>query len=181
MLKTKTFGPFKFYIDRPKGTVKKWPNKTFTYPVDYGYFKKTKAEDGEGLDCFVGDHKHGHFESFMKLFEDGTPDEMKFIIGVDDKEREIIYNLYKGEVNSRKVYGSLVEMMEDVNKYVPNKKDRYSIIKQAMMDAYSDYNLMPAQADISTKINRGFERIDTKMAPGASEMYDGTLFQQDVM
>lgn len=105
----KQLGPFTFIIDRPKGRVKEWPQpdgsvKRFVYPCDYGYWPKIKGEDGEGLDAFVGDDPNGHKESFQKLNPDGTPDETKFLLGVSDKEREIIYGLYKSEVNARRVY-----------------------------------------------------------------------------
>jgi len=105
----KKLGPFSFVIDRPKGSVKEWPQpdgsvKRFVYPCDYGYWPKIKGEDGEGLDAFVGDDPNGHKESFQKLNPDGTPDETKFLLGVSDKEREVIYGLYKSEVNARRVY-----------------------------------------------------------------------------
>lgn len=105
----KRLGPFDFTIDRPKGTVKEWPQpdgstKRFTYPCDYGYWPKIKGEDGEGLDAFVGNDPGGHKESFQKLKPDGTPDETKFLLGVTDKEREVIYGLYMREVHARRVY-----------------------------------------------------------------------------
>lgn len=105
----KKLGPFTFVIDRPKGTVKEWPQpdgtvKRFVYPCDYGYWPKIKGEDGEGLDAFVGDVTDGHKESFQKLNPDGTLDETKFLLGVTDKQREVIYGLYKSEVHARRVY-----------------------------------------------------------------------------
>jgi inorganic pyrophosphatase len=50
-MKTKDFEGVRFYIDRPKGFVKTWDlpdgsKKTYTYPVDYGYFPKILGEDG---------------------------------------------------------------------------------------------------------------------------------------
>lgn len=186
-MKQVSFGPFKFYIDRPKGTVKKWPNKTFTYPCDYGYFKNTKAEDGEGLDAFVGDDPKGAFESFMKLNEDGTQDEMKFIVGVNAEDKSKIYKLYGKEISNLKKYKDANEMIKDVNNYVPNKKNRYRMveIKEAAykkaLENFNVKNIIPEHADILTKINRGFERVDAKMDPTGSESSNGSLFQQDVM
>jgi hypothetical protein len=105
----KTLGPFTFEIDRPEGTTKAWPGgKSFTYPVDYGFFPKLEGEDGEGLDAFVGDDPHGHLESFQKLKpnKDGklVADETKYLLGVNDRQRETIYKLYGREINARRVY-----------------------------------------------------------------------------
>jgi inorganic pyrophosphatase len=114
----KKLGPFTFVIDRPKGTVKEWPGgKKFTYPCDYGYWPKIKGEDGEGLDAFVGDDEAGHLESFQKLHPDGTPDETKFLLGVDDKQRGTIYGLYKNEVNARRVYRDWEEVEGAIEKF----------------------------------------------------------------
>lgn len=118
----KKLGPFSFVIDRPKGYVKEWPQpdggvKRFVYPCDYGYWPKIKGEDGEGLDAFVGDDPKGHKESFQKLNPDGTPDETKFLLGVSDKERELIYGLYKNEVNARRVYEDWDDVKEALNAY----------------------------------------------------------------
>ena len=186
--RVKTFGDLKFYIDRPKGYIKKWPNRTFVYPVDYGYFKQIKGEDGEGLDAFVGDDLNGHFESFLKLKEDGTPDETKFLIGINDEDRNTIYSLYGKEAFGRKVYKSLEGVKRALEAFKPSKKARYTHqLKQAAMQALSDMGINlkylpePARADILTKIDRGFERIDSTTSPTTTESSAGSLFQQDVM
>ena len=118
----KQLGPFSFVIDRPKGTVKEWPQsdgsvKRFVYPCDYGYWPKIKGEDGEGLDAFVGDDPKGHKESFQKLNPDGTPDETKFLLGVTDRQREAIYGLYKTEVNARRVYDDWDDVQAALDEY----------------------------------------------------------------
>lgn len=118
----KQLGPFSFVIDRPKGTVKEWPQpdgsvKRFVYPCDYGYWPKIKGEDGEGLDAFVGDDPKGHKESFQKLNPDGTPDETKFLLGVTDRQREAIYGLYKTEVNARRVYDDWDDVQTALDEY----------------------------------------------------------------
>jgi hypothetical protein len=113
---TKRFGGVTFSIDRPRGFVKRWPRpdgteKVYTYPVDYGFFPNLRAEDGEGLDAFVGNDLHGHFESFEKLKPEGSSwvhDEFKFLVGVTDAERAEIYRLYPShEVNARRIYPDL--------------------------------------------------------------------------
>lgn len=138
-MKSKSFGSLTFKIDRPKGFVKTWPTKSFTYPCDYGYFPRLKGEDGEGLDAFVGDDLEGHLESFLKLKQDEAgkyvPDETKFILGCTDAERETIYKLYGMEAVHRKVYASLPELQRDLERFKPVKKSRYAAPKAASLNA----------------------------------------------
>lgn len=133
-MKKKSFSGFSFTIDRPKGYVKTWPQpggreKSFTYPVDYGYLPRHTGEDGEGLDFFVGDAEDGHLESFQKLKknDDGkyVLDETKFLVGVTDQERETIYKLYGPEVWHRKRYQDMDELERDLPKFAVKKKARY--------------------------------------------------------
>lgn len=130
-LRTKPFGSLCFTIDRPKGTVKTWKrpdgsSKTFTYPVDYGYLPGHKAEDGEGLDFFVGDDPHGHLESFQKL-KDGILDETKFLVGVTDAQRETIYALYGQEIWHRRVYRNMDELTAQLLRFRASQKPRYTL------------------------------------------------------
>lgn len=127
----KTFGGLKFFIDRPKGTVKEWPQpdgtvRRFEYPCDYGLFQGgLLGEDEEGLDAFVGDDPNGHLESFQKLRREGSklvPDETKFLLGVTDAERETIYRLYGLEVNARRVYDNVDQLGEALKKFEPKRK-----------------------------------------------------------
>lgn len=133
-MKKKSFGGFSFTIDRPKGYVKTWPQpggreKSFTYPVDYGYLPRHTGEDGEGLDFFVGDEPDGHLESFQKLRKNDDNkyvlDETKFLVGVTDQERETIYKLYGPEVWHRKRYRDMDELERDLPKFAAKKKARY--------------------------------------------------------
>lgn len=130
-LPTKTLGPFTFKIDRPKGFVKKWPNKTFTYPCAYGFWPRLKGQDGEGLDAFVGDDPAGHLESFLKLKPDDhgklVPDETKFLIGVNDRERSIIYRLYGNEVSERKTYSDFDEVRDALERFKPKRRKTASV------------------------------------------------------
>lgn len=129
-LPRKTFGGLKFFIDRPKGTVKEWPQpdgtvRRFEYPCDYGLFQGgLLGEDEEGLDAFVGDDPNGHLESFQKLRREGSklvPDETKFLLGVTDAEREAIYRLYGLEVNARRVYDNVDQLGEALKKFEPKR------------------------------------------------------------
>lgn len=130
-MKTKTFGPWTFKIDRPVGTVKTWSQpdggvKRFTYPCDYGMWPKLDGGDGEGLDAFVGDDPAGHLESFQKLKpgHDGklVPDETKFLLGVTDAQREKIYALYGAEVNARRTYANMVEVGDALAKFPAKRR-----------------------------------------------------------
>ncbi len=150
-LSTKTLGPFTFAIDRPKGTVKEWPQPTggvkrFVYPVDYGFLRRHTGEDGEGLDFFVGDDPKGHLESFQKLKrgEDGRLrlDETKFLVGVNDRDRETIYELYNTEVWHRKVYSTWAELARDLPKFRARKKSRYGVLKTAGVPSMDMYDPM---------------------------------------
>lgn len=127
--KKKVFLGVEFRIDRPKGFVKTWDlpdggKKTYTYPVDYGYFPGLKGEDDEGLDAFVGDDPDGHFESFQKLKLNGRGpgfahelDETKFVLGLTDAERRAVYALYeKDQVHARKVYRNMAEAVADAER-----------------------------------------------------------------
>lgn len=133
-MKSKTFASIRFTIDRPKGTVKEWPQpdgsiKRFVYPVDYGYLPRHTGEDDEGLDFFVGDQPDGHLESFQKLrrHDDGKQhlDETKFLVGVTDVEREAIYRLYGPEVWRRRTYRDMDQLMREAAKFKAAKKGRY--------------------------------------------------------
>lgn len=133
-LPRKTFGGTTFIIDRPKGTVKVWPQpdggeKRFTYPCDYGYFPRLKGEDGEGLDAFVGDDPSGHYEVFQKLKPRDAGgmelDETKFLVGVSDAEREAIYRLYGDEIHARRVFRDMAHLRDALEKFEPKKKARY--------------------------------------------------------
>lgn len=129
-MRTKTFGGLRLKIDRPKGTLKEWPQpdgsvKRFVYPCDYGFLPGHKGEDGEGLDFFVGDAADGHLESFQKLDPEGRLDETKFLVGVTDAEREAIYRLYGREIWHRKVYETMDALLRELPKFAPQHKDRY--------------------------------------------------------
>lgn len=123
----KTHGGVSFVIDRPKGYTKHWPDKSFTYPCDYGYFPGLKGEDGEGLDAFVGDDTDGHYESFQKLTSDAPPvlDETKFLVGVNTADREKIYALYGNEIHARRIYRGMSELKAALEKFETKKKGRY--------------------------------------------------------
>lgn len=168
----KYFAGVKFLIDRPKGYVKKWPlpdgrEKVFVYPCDYGYFPGLTGEDGEGLDAFVGDDPKGHLEAFQKLkpSPDGPVlDETKFLIGVTDREREIIYQLYGEEIWARRVFHDVKELLSVVAKFRPSKKARY---KTAELDVArnSDWE----QISVRDSISKALRDHDSKTLDAGTE------------
>lgn len=147
-MKTKTFANVSFKIDRPKGTVKEWPQKDgsvkrFIYPVDYGYLPRHTGEDDEGLDFFVGDDPNGHLESFQKLHRDSVDtrvklDETKFLVGVNDRDRETIYRLYGPEVWHRRIYHDMDDLMRSAAKFKGAKKTRYAVSTKQEKTASDD-------------------------------------------
>lgn len=148
----KRLGPFTFKIDRPKGYVKTWGSKSFTYPCDYGYFPGVKGEDGEALDAFVGDDLSGRMESFLKLKKDQSgnlvPDETKFLVGVSDKDAKKIYALYGDEASQRVTYESVDDLKAAVKEFKPMKKKRYESAegKGAAMEEATPTKLAATQA-----------------------------------
>jgi hypothetical protein len=192
-LATKTLGPFTFKIDRPKGTVKKWPTKTFTYPCDYGYFPRLKGEDEEGLDAFVGDDPGGHLESFLKLRPDEhgrlVPDETKFLLGVSDRERETIYRLYGTEVSQRKVYADFDEVRAALERFQPKRRKTASVaarygLKLAASARYGVkfatlYEIVremtPESIDVDQKMQDVFRTADARPETTGEESAVGML------
>ncbi len=148
----KRLGPFTFKIDRPKGYVKTWGSKSFTYPCDYGYFPGVKGEDGEALDAFVGDDLSGRMESFLKLKKDQSgnlvPDETKFLVGVSEKDAKKIYALYGDEASQRVTYESVDDLKAAVKEFKPMKKKRYESAegKGAAMEEATPTKLAATQA-----------------------------------
>jgi len=158
---TKIFQDTRFIIDRPKGYVKKWPGgKSFQYPCDYGYFPRLKGEDNEGLDAFVGDDPNGHYECFQKLTSDlKSLDETKFLVGVSDRDREIIYKLYGPEVHARRIFRDMDHLKGALGKFEPKKKERYvskeASIPEGTREVLARYKLSGLKAAEIEKLIRG--------------------------
>lgn len=161
----KRLGPFTFKIDRPKGYVKTWGSKSFTYPCDYGYFPGVKGEDGEALDAFVGDDLSGRMESFLKLKKDPSgnlvPDETKFLVGVSEKDAKKIYALYGDEASQRVTYESVDDLKAAVKEFKPMKKERYESVEEKTAGPVS-----PREEETPTKLaaTQALERFGIKAA-----------------
>jgi hypothetical protein len=173
----KRLGPFTFKIDRPKGYVKTWGSKSFTYPCDYGYFPGVKGEDGEALDAFVGDDLSGRMESFLKLKKDQSgnlvPDETKFLVGVSDKDAKKIYALYGDEVSQRVTYESVDDLKAAVKEFKPMKKKRYESVeeKTATPRYLQELRAMPQgpeRKELEDRLTEAFFAWDDKPLRGAN-------------
>lgn len=138
---SKQWGPFRFEIDRPKGFLKTWDlpdgsQKSYEYPVDYGYFIGHTGEDDEGLDAFVGSDPAAPIESFLKLMPgpDGTliPDETKFLVGLTEEERQKVMALYKPEeVVAPRVYVDFYDLLATLNTFRDRKKANMKVATMA--------------------------------------------------
>jgi len=168
----KRLGPFTFKIDRPKGFVKTWGSKSFTYPCDYGYFPGVKGEDGEALDAFVGDDLSGRMESFLKLKKDQSgnlvPDETKFLVGVSDKDAKKIYALYGDEVSQRVTYESVDALKAAVREFKPMKKGRYESVEEKTAGAFT---LLPDE-DETTAFRRLLREFPVYVYPGPTGSHE---------
>lgn len=168
----KRLGPFTFKIDRPKGFVKTWGSKSFTYPCDYGYFPGVKGEDGEALDAFVGDDLSGRMESFLKLKKDQSgnlvPDETKFLVGVSDKDAKKIYALYGDEVSQRVTYESVDALKAAVREFKPMKKGRYESVEEKTAGVFT---LLPDE-DETTAFRRLLREFPVYVYPGPTGSHE---------
>lgn len=86
-------------IENPKGstrsgvspsTGREWSR---TMASHYGYFRRTKANDGDNLDVFIGPHPDSEFVLVIKqIDQDGDFDEFKVVVGcLNRKEAKRLY------------------------------------------------------------------------------------------
>jgi hypothetical protein len=86
------FKGIKIKIENPKGSIrsgsdkdgKAWSNKMLH---SYGYFKGTKAIDGDAVDVFIGPDLDSDMVVVIDQECEGKYDESKFVIGVKSKEQ----------------------------------------------------------------------------------------------
>jgi inorganic pyrophosphatase len=80
----------KTVIDRPKNSRHpRWPEIVF--PLDYGYLEGTVAQDGGGIDLWVGSAPHRNLTAIMVTLDTKKKDsEIKLIIGCTEEEIKII-------------------------------------------------------------------------------------------
>jgi hypothetical protein len=91
------FNGIKIKIENPKGSIrsgsdkngKAWSNKMLH---SYGYFKGTKAIDGDAVDVFIGPDLDSDMVVVIDQECEGKYDESKFVIGIKSKEQgEAVY------------------------------------------------------------------------------------------
>ncbi len=81
-------------LENPKGTERRGYDKDGnitwrrTMQADYGYFKNSKAIDGDAVDCFIGDDPESNFVvAIDQKKADGSFDETKFVLGCTTQEQ----------------------------------------------------------------------------------------------
>jgi hypothetical protein len=98
-------------IENPKGSYKSfetegdpvwrdYPLKGVTYPVDYGYIRGYKGEDGANLDVFFGT---GELCGFVVVWRLDVPEETKMFINVTQGELSLILEAFKPVLLSHRV------------------------------------------------------------------------------
>jgi len=77
-------------IDRPKG-YRHPRNKAVIYPFDYGYLDETKADDGEGIDIWVGSKPEPkQVEGIITTVDLAKRDaEIKILYGTTEEENSL--------------------------------------------------------------------------------------------
>lgn len=75
-------------IDRPKDSVHpRYPD--YIYPLDYGYIKGTKSQDGGGIDVWCGSGNRKSVSGILVIFDPVKKDsEIKVLLGCDNKEKD---------------------------------------------------------------------------------------------
>lgn len=79
-------------LENPKGSMRRgykddgsvaWES---SMSADYGYFKNTKAVDGDAIDCFIGPNPDSELVIAIDQYRGEEFDETKFVLGVDSQE-----------------------------------------------------------------------------------------------
>ena len=76
----------KVTIDRPKGS--RHPrNQDVVYPMDYGFLEETSANDGDGIDIWIGSRPQPKVEGIITTVDLFKRDaEIKILYGCTDQE-----------------------------------------------------------------------------------------------
>ena len=79
-------------LENPKGTTRRGykPDGSIAWErvmtADYGYFKGTKAVDGDAIDCFIGSDPDSEMVVAIDQYRGDTFDETKFVLGVRSQD-----------------------------------------------------------------------------------------------
>lgn len=144
-------------IENPKGSVRHWydsHNKTHgetKMKHDYGYFRRTEGEDGEGIDVYIGPHRDQ--DKVYIIRQNKAPnfdkyDEDKVMVGFRNaKEAK---EAYLQHYNSPKFFDSMTSMTVEEFKdtYVKKAFDPQSMVPT--MDPYDMDNPQAVQAQLGS-------------------------------
>ena len=79
-------------IENPKDTTRRGYDKdgkqtwSRVMQADYGYFKGTKAADGDAVDCFIGPNPDSELVVAIDQYRGDAFDETKFVLGTDSQD-----------------------------------------------------------------------------------------------
>lgn len=93
---------------------KDYPLQGVTYPVDYGYIKGYKSEDGHDLDAFVGS---GETNGYIKVWRCDVPIETKFVIGVTTDEWSKILKIFAPVIKEYVLFKGNEDFYEALMRY----------------------------------------------------------------
>jgi inorganic pyrophosphatase len=91
-------------IDRPKGS--RHPrNQAVVYPLDYGYLDETKADDGDGIDIWVGSKPDPkQVEGIITTVDLAKRDaEIKILFGTTDEEISLALETHNAGTQAAKL------------------------------------------------------------------------------
>lgn len=82
-------------LDRPCGTTHpRYPG--MVYPLDYGYLKETRANDGAGIDVWIGTLPERHLTGIVCTADLRKRDaEIKCLLGCTEAESEMIASFHR--------------------------------------------------------------------------------------
>lgn len=107
------FQGIKIMIENPVGSIRsgekadgeKWETK-FLYP--YGFIKKVIGQDGDELDCFIGNNQDSGVVYLIHQRIDNKYDEDKVMLGFDSEEAA--RDAYLAHFDTQQMLGPITEM-----------------------------------------------------------------------
>jgi len=83
------------YIDRPRGSVHP-RHSDIVYPLDYGYLARTTANDGDGIDVWVGSLSQKTLTAVIYTVDLAKRDmEVKLLLGCTAEEMQMILRYHQ--------------------------------------------------------------------------------------
>jgi hypothetical protein len=136
----------KVVIDHVRGTYRQfrvaggkladYPLDGVIYPVDYGHLPDHIAEDGEALDVFLGDTRHGEYGKFTVYRPDVKGGyETKYYFGLSQEQKALVLDAFEPvRVGNPKVFTSPEKLEWALSHYRPENKG----FRDAMIKAIAD-------------------------------------------